>query len=122
MDSSFLCSPYSVIVPISLHLKTQRLTSQCCMLEIQNLFSFDRGLAFSLSLIGDSELDLRSSAGIVETLETLEKLKDFGGGQNATFHSEWIIKARVSVKCYGLDMTFSHKGSCVWSPVQCIKV
>lgn len=81
------------------------------------MFSFDRGLAFSLSLTGDSEL-----SGIVETLETLEQLKDFGGGLNATFHSEWTIKARVSVKCHGLDMTFSHKGSCVWPPVQCIKV
>lgn len=55
------------------------------MLEIYNMFSFDRGLAFALSLVGD----LWSIAG---TVETSEEVTDFGDGLNATFHSERIIK------------------------------
>lgn len=66
------------------------------------MFSFDQGLAFVLSLVGD----LWSIAG---TVETLEEVTDFGDGLNAAFHSERIVKARVSEECYGLDMTQSHK-------------
>lgn len=55
-------------------------------------------------------------AGIVATLETQEERMDFGGGLNATFHSERITKARVRVKCYGLDMTYSHTKALVFGP------
>lgn len=55
------------------------------MLEIYNLFSFDRGLAFALSLVGD----VRS---IARTVETSEEVTDFGDGQIHNFMSpHWAV-------------------------------